>query len=117
MQNLYEDEIALKKMLDDFHVRYGDKMNDWKFVIQFEDNKGSFSVITEGVYKSPIAGIRDYNTVIKSTKLNPDDISIHLVLAYNEKEAHCFNEAYLSPYLYYKKPEEVLPSPEENIKE
>lgn len=107
MQNLFEDEIALKKMLDEFGVRYGDKMNKWRFVVAFEDNKGNFSDISCSVYSSPIVALRDYSTILKNTKLPADDVSIHLILAFSEDKTEKFNDCYLSPYLYYKKPDEV----------
>lgn len=106
MKNLYEDEISLKEELNKFNVRFGDRYNKWSFVVEFVDNKNSNALITRGIYASPVGSVRDFGEVLKARQLPKDDVDINLVLAYSDTEAIKFDSIFLSPYLYYKKPEE-----------
>lgn len=109
----FDDEIELKKALDDVSVRYGDTYNDFYFLCFFRDNKGD-TVIAKDIFSTPIAAVRTLGTVIKQTNLPADDIDIILSYAIPQnikpKENPDLQPVFLgyklSPYLYYKKPEE-----------
>lgn len=104
------DEVTLKKELDSIGIRYGSTMNDYKFYIEFVDNKG-WVPISHGIYSSPIVGIRQLNDVIQKTKLPDKDIDIVLGFAFkNENEIYEFHSLnfILDPFIYYEKPKEVV---------
>lgn len=110
---IIEDEIELKKKLDELGVRYGDTYNDFYFLVVFRDNKGDV-ILTKDIYTSPIAAVRFLGTVIKQTNYPAEDIDIVLTYAIPQNikpdENPDLNPVFcgyiLSPYLYYKKPEE-----------
>lgn len=101
-----EDEIELKKELDNFHVRYGDLKNDFIFVVEFYDNK-SDTIISRGLYTSPIAAVRDLNKIIPTIKLPLQDITSILtyVLPTSANNPALYIGLELSPYLYFPKAE------------
>lgn len=103
-----EDEIELKKELDNFHVRYGDLKNDFIFLVEFYDNK-SDTIISRGLYTSPISAIRDLGNIIPAVKLPLKDITSVLTYVL-PVQAQASNPALyigieLSPYLYFPKAE------------
>lgn len=102
----FEDEIELKEELNKFNIRFGDRYTQWSFVVEFVDNKNSDALITRSIYSSPIAGVRDYGSVLKARQVSADDVDINLVVAYSDVEAIHFDNYKLSPYLYYKKNDE-----------
>lgn len=100
----FVDESKLKKELDSYGLRYGDNMNTThNYVCTFVDNKSGV-VLSERLYKTPIAAVRDFNAVIEATKFPLDDITLQLngVLIDSKKE-YIPLEFELSPYLYFKK--------------
>lgn len=108
MKKLYEDEIELKKDLDSIGVRYGDTISSsYQFLIYFTDNKGN-TVISRGLYPSPIAAIRSMNGLIEKVKIPADDLDIKMLGVLDEKTNEYFSfNCTLSPFLYYKKTEKV----------
>lgn len=108
-KKIISDEIELKKMLDSKGYRYGEIGCTDKFIICFRDNK-STAVISQGIYDSPIAALRDLNVIVPQTKLPIDEIDVQIVLAFNyedtnKKPAQLVDYTVLDPYLYFKKKE------------
>lgn len=108
-KTVINDEIELKKMLDSKGYRYGELGCNDKYIICFRDNK-STAPISQGIYDSPIAALRDLNVIVPQTKLPIDEIDIQLVLAFNyedfeKKPAQLADYTVLDPYLYFKKKE------------
>lgn len=97
---MFEDEVELKKELDNKGFRYGIGEHS-RFVVDFLDNKSGKPISTV-VSDSPISAIRNYAQILKETHLPSDDVDIVLVLAFKEDSVEYLNW-YLSPYLYYTK--------------
>ena len=95
-------EVELKKELDTFGVRYGNLTNEYVFELEFYDNK-SDTILSRGLYSTPISGIRDLGRIIPSLKIPAEDVTI--VLAYVLPNDHSKPATYfgieISPYLYY----------------
>lgn len=105
----YDDEVELKRMLNDCGFRYGEIGCNDKYVIYFRDVK-SGAPISQGIYDSPIVALRDLSVIVPQVKINIDEIMCQLLLCFNpsdsKKKPMQFNDIVcLSPYLYFKKKE------------
>lgn len=107
----FTDEVELKKFLLKAGFTYDLLGSNDKYVIVYRDGK-SGALIYQGIYDSPIVAIRDLNTIVPQVKIPVSDIVIQLVLAYNpsdfkKKPVQFSDIVVLSPYLYFKKPDEI----------
>lgn len=116
----FDDEVKLKKELDSHSIRYDDTMTTCRFFVEFVDNK-NYSVISHGVYKTPIGAVRQLNQILNTCKLPADDVDIVLRFAFSsDAENYVYKtlQYVLSPYLYYKQEQKVdLSSPQDTTKE
>ena len=105
---LIEKESELKEILfNRCQVKYGTDdslFSSVRFVVSFRDNKSN-SLLTVGVYNTPVEALRDLSAIIQAKKINADDIDvvIDVVFDYKSCMAVYIGDLILSPYLYYKK--------------
>ena len=78
----FDDEVQFKKELDSLGVRYGSLENKYRFLCEFVDNKGG-TVISHGVYASPIVALRQLPDILKQVKLPIDDVDTIVRFAYH----------------------------------
>lgn len=90
----------------------------WYYVIEFIDISTD-SVLFCSCYDSPVLALRELPGILEKTKSSAENILIQLRFALPkspEVSSDCctFHDAFLSPYIYFKKPEEtpVVSSPD-----
>lgn len=100
----FDDEVQFKKDLDSLGVRYGSLENKYRFLCEFVDNKGG-TVISHGVYASPIVALRQLPEILKQVKLPIDDVDTIVRFAYHlddDNIEYVIINSVISPYFYFK---------------
>lgn len=105
--------IETLKELNDF-LKFDESGCDYECVLRVYDNKSDVLLQTV-VVKHPIIFIRGLQEFCKSVSLPVSDVSVHLVgyisLRNNLLEVNDICE--ISPFIYFKKPEEIKNSDSE----
>lgn len=102
---IIDNEERLKKVLDDFGFRYGDRFSTVGYVLSFLE-KSSGAEIYQIACSSPINGLRVLPNLLEQKKLGADDLSIIIEFAYDMKTRDCKSiDVQVSPYIYFKKQE------------
>lgn len=106
---LIEKEEELKNELKSIGFDYGIGATDNRFVVQYLDNKSGATIRQPTYYQSPLEPIRTLQEFCNSLKFPVQDVCINL-FGVCTKDKLCEIvplDFELSPYLYYKKSEEV----------
>lgn len=113
-KQVFNDEIELKTYLDTFQIRYGDKMAPERvFIVYFLDNKGD-TIISRGLYTSPIVAIRQLPEILKAVKLPVEDVAINLIGVLDEvRNSYHPIDVILSEKIYFKPGNQDKPVEEE----
>lgn len=100
-----DNEERLKKVLDEFGFRYGDRFSTVGYILSFLE-KSSGAEIYQIACSSPINGLRILPSLLEQKKLGGDDINTIIEFAYDLKSRDCKSiNVQISPYIYFKKQE------------
>lgn len=83
----------------------------WYYVVEFIDI-ATDSVLFCSCYDSPILALRELPAILEKTKSSAENILIQLRFACPKSsdvsnDCCTFHDVYLSPYIYFKKPDET----------
>lgn len=117
-----EDLDSLHSLLKSHHCDFTRVDKLWYYVVEFVD-VATDSVLFCSCYDTPILALRELPAILEKTKSNVDNLLIELRFALpksSEVSDSCctFHDLYLSPYLYFKRPD-VVPENEkvdDNVK-
>lgn len=107
MKKLIDDELQLKKILDDKGFRFGDRFPSSAFVVSFID-VGTGALLSSNIVKSPIDGVANLPKACEATHRKPDDIEIWLDFGfdYNSRKV-CDINVQLDKYIYFERPKKL----------
>lgn len=99
----------LHKLLRSEHCDFNRVDKLWYYVVEFVDI-ATDSVLFCSCYDTPILALRELPAILEKTKSNVENVLIELRYALPkspEVSSDCctFRDVYLSPYLYFKRPE------------
>ena len=106
---MVESVDSLHSLLKGRHCDFNRVDKFWYYVIEFIDN-ATDSVLFCSCYDSPILALRELPAIMEKTKSSVDNLLIELRFALpksSDVSPDCctFHDVYLSPYLYFKRPE------------
>lgn len=117
-----EDMDTLHSLLKSHHCDFTRVDKLWYYVVEFVD-VATDSVLFCSCYDSPILALRELPAILEKTKSNVENLVIELRFALPKSpevsDACCtFRDLYLSPYLYFKRPDSVseVAKVDENVK-
>lgn len=91
------------------HCDFSRNDKDFYYVVEFVD-KSTDSILFCSCYDSPILALRELPAILEKTKSNVDNVVVQLRYAVPRPtdmlDCVTFTDKYLSPYLYFKKPDE-----------
>lgn len=107
MKTIINDEMQLKKILDDKGFRFGDRFPSSAFVVSFID-VGTGALLSSNIFKSPIDGVANLPKICEATHRKPEDVEIWLDFGfdYNSRKV-CDINVQLDKYIYFEKPKEI----------
>lgn len=106
---LVETVDSLHSLLQSRHCDFNRVDKLWYYVVEFVDI-ATDSVLFCSCYDTPILALRELPAILDKTKSNVENMVIELRFALPkspEVSSDCctFHDIYLSPYLYFKRPE------------
>lgn len=117
-----EDMDSLHSLLLSHHCDFNRVDKLWYYVVEFVD-VATDSVLFCSCYDTPIFALRELPAILEKTKSNVDNVVIELRFALPKSpdvSGTCctFRDVYLSPYLYFKRPDVSSSSEEvdDNVK-
>lgn len=116
---MVETVEELHGLLRSKHCDFSRNDKDFYYVIEFVD-KSTDSILFCSCYESPIFSLRELPNVLEKTKSSVENVLVQLRFAVPRPtdmfECVVFNDTFLSPYLYFKRPEPSADNSGETVK-
>lgn len=114
---LVETVDNLHSLLKSCHCDFNRVDKLWYYVVEFIDI-ATDSVLFCSCYDTPILALRELPAILEKTKSNVENMIIELRFALPKSDevsndCRTFHDVYLSPYLYFKRPEVSEETPAE----